>query len=131
MATTHVTASPSHALTTFPPALSSPAAPLYCRPFFRGVAQLGSASAWGAEGPRFKSGRPDQYQLVSQSRAPAFALERSDGIDEAGTITRQPCCCRSHLNPNVFYEPSRTWTLQLKRGSGSPSRPSASQWRSG
>ncbi len=26
----------------------------------RGVAQLGSASALGAEGPRFKSGRPDQ-----------------------------------------------------------------------
>jgi hypothetical protein len=28
---------------------------------FRGVAQPGSALALGARGPRFKSGRPDQY----------------------------------------------------------------------
>ena len=28
---------------------------------FRGVAQLGSASVWGAEGRWFKSSRPDQY----------------------------------------------------------------------
>ncbi len=30
-------------------------------PNSRGVAQPGSASAWGAEGRRFKSGRPDQF----------------------------------------------------------------------
>ena len=29
----------------------------------RGVAQPGSASAWGAEGRRFKSGRPDQSRF--------------------------------------------------------------------
>ena len=29
----------------------------------RGVAQPGSASAWGAEGRRFKSGRPDQFAV--------------------------------------------------------------------
>ena len=51
---------------------------------------------------------------MSQSRAPAFALERSDGIDEAGTITRQivdrvydadlVVADLTDLNPNVFYE---------------------------
>ena len=47
----------------FPHPPLAPSAPtLYCRPVFRGVAQLGSASAWGAEGPRFKSGRPDHVQ---------------------------------------------------------------------
>ena len=27
----------------------------------RGVAQPGSASEWGSEGPRFESGRPDHF----------------------------------------------------------------------
>lgn len=30
----------------------------------RGVAQLGSALAWGARGRRFKSGRPDHYENI-------------------------------------------------------------------
>ena len=35
----------------------------------RGVAQLGSAPAWGAGGPAFKSRRPDQYvsQMIESS----------------------------------------------------------------
>jgi hypothetical protein len=48
----------------------------------RGVAQLGSASALGAEGPRFKSGRPDQH---SQS------LLNRDAAHEAPTAHPPNC----------------------------------------
>src|SRR5579872_3956237 len=37
------------------------AGPLFRPRFRRGVAQPGSAPALGAGGPRFKSGRPDQF----------------------------------------------------------------------
>ncbi len=34
----------------------------------RGVAQPGSALAWGARGRRFKSGRPDQHRGFVQEK---------------------------------------------------------------
>jgi hypothetical protein len=52
----------------------------------RGVAQPGSALALGARGPRFKSGRPDQFPLCFQSSVEtsfcAKADERGSGKDK-------------------------------------------------
>ena len=60
----------------------------------RGVAQPGSASAWGAEGRRFKSGRPDQ-----------FAVRRHPGSSE----TPQECgvFSLSGVRPHGRANPSR------------------------
>jgi secreted trypsin-like serine protease len=46
----------------------------------RGVAQLGSALAWGARGRRFESSRPDQFFSVSFSASPSRPTRSHLGI---------------------------------------------------
>src|SRR5207342_3703960 len=41
---------------------------------FRGIAQPGSASAWGAEGRRFESGYPDQFVYRNARPAPGVVV---------------------------------------------------------
>ncbi len=49
----------------------------------RGVAQLGSARELGSRGPRFKSGRPDQFFLWDAGRGTGDGEEqRRDGETE-------------------------------------------------
>ena len=55
----------------------------------RGVAQPGSASAWGAEGRRFKSGRPDQSRKQTNARhAGRFASRARSLYRERGNAAR-------------------------------------------
>ena len=42
----------------------------------RGVAQTGSASEWGSEGRRFKSSRPDHYNLMRASSHGMLVVRR-------------------------------------------------------
>ena len=46
----------------------------------RGVAQPGSAHAWGACGRRFKSGRPDQLEIASARGRDAMSLTRRETV---------------------------------------------------
>ena len=64
----------------------APAKPLRILPSFfqwqranRGVAQLGSALAWGARGRRFKSYRPDQIPYTKPGpKGPGFVVFTDD-----------------------------------------------------
>ena len=58
----------------------------------RGMAQLGSASALGAEGPRFKSGYPDHTQPAYAAVGPARPSTMGAVATSAGVRAASPSC---------------------------------------
>lgn len=83
----------------------------------RGVAQPGSASAWGAEGRRFESGRPDH------SRFRKIPPDRRDFLCASttrGRARRSPERCGG---PPVDLAPEPAWpAMDLAQRPGAPSR---------
>ena len=64
--------------------LGSTMRPRYNRRFGRGVAQPGSAPAWGAGGRKFESSRPDQIQRLTAAPAAVCLTNRGVSNSDAG-----------------------------------------------
>ena len=80
----------------------------------RGVAQLGSAPALGAGGPRFKSGRPDHME----NEIVVAELER--GPDQKIVVRKTVFRGREYLDiRNFFLADSGEW-LPTKKGIAIP-----------
>lgn len=70
---------------------------LSLKQWFRGVAQVASALAWGARGRPFKSGRPDQKSLVWPAKPPRLQSGDAwppEGIHDQGTVFFVPRSCK-------------------------------------
>src|SRR5579872_6264352 len=95
------------------------AGPLFRPRFRRGVAQPGSAPALGAGGPRFKSGRPDQFLPGVVDR---MLLGRCSGFRQVSASKIMHRLQRQH-----FLIGKSTW--RDRDGAAVPYNASRSGWR--
>ena len=84
--------------------------------FLRGVAQPGSALAWGARGREFESRRPDQYTRKRKPRPLAIFLSQNGRANRPHTP-----CAMWRLQVALTDRPKRTcdrhigWTFRQRR----------------
>ena len=87
----------------------------------RGVAQPGSAPAWGAGGPRFKSGRPDQISIQAVNTHSAqcvnsfFNLDHTPGLEDVLSAFIYSSVHKSSKTIKTLHETLNPFVDYLKR----------------
>ncbi len=84
----------------------------------RGVAQLGSASALGAEGRRFESCHPDQAGLIGTVGPVGCPVAEGDGFPWEAVALSAVWGCAVRLRPDfgADIEGRGRWALKIELG---------------